>query len=205
MTTTLSPLPIAQNRPVFEELVTRALAQAIGLGATDAAAEVSEAQGLAVSVRRGKVETVEQTRDRSMDITVFAGQRRGSASTSDFSPAALRQTVEAAWHIARHTAEDPAAGSPRPPATRHGPELKRPPARLAAADGEAGRHGGHGQASEERRLRTPAPCRRRTAARFLSPSSPRAHPASRTPTTAPQFSKMDFSVNSSTVASTFPT
>ena len=112
MTTTLSPLPIAQNRPVFEELVTRALAQAIGLGATDAAAEVSEAQGLAVSVRRGKVETVEQTRDRSMDITVFAGRRRGSASTSDFSPAALRQTVEAAWHIARYTAEDPAAGLP---------------------------------------------------------------------------------------------
>jgi PmbA protein len=47
-----------------------------------------------------------------MDITVFAGQRRGSASTSDFSPAAMRQTVEAAWHIARYTAEDPSAGLP---------------------------------------------------------------------------------------------
>jgi PmbA protein len=63
-------------------------------------------------VRKGQVETVEQTRDRSMDITVFAGQRRGSASTSDFSPAAMRQTVEAAWHIARYTAEDPSAGLP---------------------------------------------------------------------------------------------
>ena len=112
MATSISFLPIAENRPIFEDLVTQALTHAKGLGASDAAAEVSEAQGLAVSVRKGKVETVEQTRDRSLDITVFAGQRRGSASTSDFSAAALRQTVEAAWHIARYTAEDPSAGLP---------------------------------------------------------------------------------------------
>ncbi len=112
MATSISLLPIAENRPVFEDLVTQALDHARSLGASDAAAEVSEAQGLAVSVRRGNVETVEQTRDRSLDVTVFAGQRRGSASTSDFSPQALRETVEAAWHIARYTAEDPAAGLP---------------------------------------------------------------------------------------------
>ncbi len=112
MATSISFLPIAENRPIFEDLVTQALKHAKSLGASDAAAEVSEAQGLAVSVRKGQVETVEQTRDRSMDITVFAGQRRGSASTSDFSPAAMRQTVEAAWHIARYTAEDPSAGLP---------------------------------------------------------------------------------------------
>lgn len=112
MATSISFLPIAQNRPIFEDLVTQALNHARNLGASDAAAEVSEGQGLAVSVRKGQIETVEQTRDRSLDITVFAGQRRGSASTSDFSPAALRQTVEAAWHIARFTAEDPAAGLP---------------------------------------------------------------------------------------------
>jgi PmbA protein len=112
MATSISFLPVAENRPIFEDLVTQALQHAKSLGASDAAAEVSEAQGLAVSVRKGQVETVEQTRDRSMDITVFAGQRRGSASTSDFSPAAMRQTVEAAWHIARYTAEDPSAGLP---------------------------------------------------------------------------------------------
>ncbi|MEI8402351.1 MAG: DNA gyrase modulator, partial [Alcaligenaceae bacterium] len=112
MATSISFLPVAENRPIFEDLVTQALKHAQSLGASDAAAEVSEAQGLAVSVRKGQVETVEQTRDRSMDITVFAGQRRGSASTSDFSPAAMRQTVEAAWHIARYTAEDPSAGLP---------------------------------------------------------------------------------------------
>jgi len=112
MATSNSFLPIAKNRPIFKDLVTQALDHARGLGASDAAAEVSESQGLAVSVRKGKVETVEQTRDRSLAITVFAGQRRGSASTSDFSTEALRQTVEAAWHIARYTAEDPAAGLP---------------------------------------------------------------------------------------------
>ena len=112
MATSISFLPVAENRPIFEDLVTQALKHAKSLGASDAAAEVSEAQGLAVSVRKGQVETVEQTRDRSMDITVFAGQQRGSASTSDFSPAAMRQTVEAAWHIARYTAEDPSAGLP---------------------------------------------------------------------------------------------
>jgi len=112
MATSISFLPVAENRPIFEDLVTQALKHAKSLGASEAAAEVSEAQGLAVSVRKGQVETVEQTRDRSMDITVFAGQRRGSASTSDFSPAAMRQTVEAAWHIARYTAEDPSAGLP---------------------------------------------------------------------------------------------
>ena len=112
MATSNSFLPIAQNRPIFEDLVTQALKHAKGLGASDAAAEVSEGRGLAVSVRKGHVETVEQTRDRSLDVTVFAGQRRGSASTSDFSTKALRETVEAAWHIARYTAEDPAAGLP---------------------------------------------------------------------------------------------
>ena len=112
MTTSISSLPIAENRPIFEDLVTRALKLAKTLGASDAAAEVSEAQGLAVTIRKGSVETVEQTRDRSLDVTVFAGQRRGSASTSDFSAQALSETVQAAWHIARYTAEDPAAGLP---------------------------------------------------------------------------------------------
>lgn len=105
-------LPIAQNQGVFRELAQDALRHARTLGASDAVVEVSEGQGLSVSVRKHDLETVERTRDRSLDITVYAGQRRGSASTSDFSPKALRETVEAAWHIARYTAEDPAAGLP---------------------------------------------------------------------------------------------
>jgi PmbA protein len=107
-----SVLPISDHQDQFRELVTDALKHAKKLGATDAAAEVSESCGLSVSVRNKDVETVEQTSDRSLDITVFAGTRRGSASTSDFSDKALREAVEAAWHIARYTAEDPAAGLP---------------------------------------------------------------------------------------------
>ncbi len=107
-----SSLPVAENQALFRELVADALAHAKALGASDAVAEVSESRGLSVAVRNNDVETVEQTRDRSLDLTVFAGTRRGSASTSDFSAKALRETVEAAWHIARYTAEDPAAGLP---------------------------------------------------------------------------------------------
>ncbi len=107
-----SHLSIPENQAHFRELVQDALRQARAIGASDAAVEVSESCGLSVSVRNNDLETVEQTRDRSMDLTVFAGQRRGSASTSDFSAAALRETVEAAWHIARYTAADPAAGLP---------------------------------------------------------------------------------------------
>lgn len=109
---TKSYLPISENQARFRELVQEALNYARSLGASDAAAEVSESSGLSVSVRNDDIETVEQTRDRSLDVTVFAGQQRGSASTSDFSSKALRETVDAAWHIARYTAADPAAGLP---------------------------------------------------------------------------------------------
>ncbi|HUG58386.1 MAG TPA: metalloprotease PmbA [Candidimonas sp.] len=108
----ISSLPISENQERFRELVNDALKHAKSLGASDAAAEISESRGLSVSVRNKDIETVEQTRDRSLDVTVFSGNRRGSASTSDFSAKALRETVEAAWHIARYTAADPAAGLP---------------------------------------------------------------------------------------------
>ena len=75
-------------------------------------AEVSESSGLAVTVRKGKVETIEQTRDRGLGISVHVGKRRGHASTSDFSPQALARTVQAAYDIAAITGEDPYAGLP---------------------------------------------------------------------------------------------
>ena len=102
----------AYSRDRFREIVEQALATAKTLGASDAAAEVSEGVGLSVSVRKGEIENVERNRDKSVSITVYVGQRRGNASTSDFSIAALEQTVRAAHDIARFTAEDPAAGLP---------------------------------------------------------------------------------------------
>ncbi len=106
------PTGFAYSREQFRGLVDSALASARKLGASDAVAEVSEGVGLSVSVRKGEPENIERNRDKSMSITVYAGQRRGNASTSDFSPVALEQTVRAAHDIARFTAEDPAAGLP---------------------------------------------------------------------------------------------
>ncbi|MBS1170642.1 MAG: modulator of gyrase family protein, partial [Burkholderiaceae bacterium] len=68
--------------------------------------------GLSVGVRKGKVETIEQNQDKGASVTVYLGQKRGNASTSDFSPTALQAAVEAAYNIARFTADDPCAGLP---------------------------------------------------------------------------------------------
>jgi len=102
----------AYSRAFFEDLVDSALQHARKLGATDAAAHASEGCGLSVSVRKGELENVERNRDKSLGITVHIGQRRGNASTSDFSQRAIAQTVQAAFDIARFTAEDPFAALP---------------------------------------------------------------------------------------------
>ncbi len=102
----------AQSQDHFRQLVDDALAFARKLGASDAGVEVSEGVGLSVSVRKGEIENVERNRDKSLGVSLYLGQRRGNASTSDFSRAALEQTVRAAYDIARFTAEDPAAGLP---------------------------------------------------------------------------------------------
>jgi len=100
------------SRGHFEELVDIALGHAKKLGATNAGAEASEGCGLSVSVRKGELENVERNRDKSLGVTVYVDQRRGNASTSDFSKAAIERTVQAAYDIARFTAEDPTAGLP---------------------------------------------------------------------------------------------
>ncbi len=112
--TTSSTATFAFTRDRFRELVESALAQARSVGASDAVAEVSEGVGLSVSVRKGETESVERNRDKSMSVTVYIGRRRGNASSSDFSAAAIEQTVRAARDIARFTAEDSAAGLPDP-------------------------------------------------------------------------------------------
>jgi PmbA protein len=102
----------AYSQDQFRQIVEDTLNEARRLGASDAGAEVSEGMGLSVSVRKGELENVERNRDKSLGVSVYLGQRRGNASTSDFSPTAIRQTVQAAYDIARFTAEDPAAGLP---------------------------------------------------------------------------------------------
>jgi PmbA protein len=102
----------AQTTEQFKQIVEDTLKLAKKLGGSDAGAEVSEGVGLSVSVRKGELENVERNRDKSLGVSVYLGQRRGNASTSDFSAAALKQTVQAAYDIARFTAVDPAAGLP---------------------------------------------------------------------------------------------
>jgi PmbA protein len=98
------------QRSWLSELVTRVLAEAARRGASAAEAAVATGAGFSVSVRLGTVETVERDRDRGLGVTVYFGRRKGSASTSDLSPEAVRETVEAACAIARHTADDPCHG-----------------------------------------------------------------------------------------------
>ena len=81
-------------------------------GASAACAEVSVGFGQSVTVRHGEVETIEYNRDKGLSVTVYLGQQRGNASTSDFSPQAVRDTVDAALSIARYTAEDDCSGLP---------------------------------------------------------------------------------------------
>ena len=105
--------PAHSLRPTREDLqsiIERALEEARSRGATQAEAAVSQNSGLSVGVRLGEVETLEHQRDRSMGITVYFGQRKGSASTADFSPEAVQATVAKACSIARFTAEDAYAG-----------------------------------------------------------------------------------------------
>ncbi|MFI4889888.1 MAG: metalloprotease PmbA [Steroidobacterales bacterium] len=96
--------------PNLEAIIELALAEARTRGASQAEAAVSQDTGLSVGVRLGEVETLEHQRDRSMGVTVYFGQRKGSANTADFSPEAVRATVAKACSIARFTAEDPFAG-----------------------------------------------------------------------------------------------
>ncbi len=106
-----SPAPTPDGAELLA-LVELALAEARSLGAAQAEAAVSVDVGLSVSARLGEVETVEYQRDRGMGVTVYFGTRKGSASTADLSPHALRETVGKACSIARFTAEDPCAGLP---------------------------------------------------------------------------------------------
>lgn len=85
-------------------------------GASHAMVEVNEGQGLSVGIRKGKVDTIEQNRDKGISITIYIGERgqarRGDANTSDFSRQALQAAVDAAYNIARFTSPDDCAGLP---------------------------------------------------------------------------------------------
>ncbi|MDR2000005.1 MAG: metalloprotease PmbA [Zoogloeaceae bacterium] len=108
----MSEQEFSYSRARLEALAQQVLDEAKRNGATACEVDVSEGFGLSVSVRRQEVETIEHNRDKGIGVTVYLGQRRGNASTSDFSAEAVAKTVAAALSIARFTAEDDCAGLP---------------------------------------------------------------------------------------------
>ena len=106
----MSDSPFSFTSQALSDLASQVLDLARQGGASAAETEVSEGSGLSVSVRQGQVETIEHNRDKGISVTVYLGQRRGHASTSDFSADALARTVDKALSIARFTAEDDCAG-----------------------------------------------------------------------------------------------
>jgi PmbA protein len=92
------------------ELAEDVIRRARAAGASQAEVSASIDTGLNVNVRLGEVETVEHTRDRGFGLTVYFGQRKGSASTADLNADSIQATLDQACAIARYTEEDPAAG-----------------------------------------------------------------------------------------------
>jgi PmbA protein len=86
------------------------LKEARECGADQAEAAASHDIGLSVTARLGDVENLEYTNDRGVGITIYKDSRKGSASTSDFNPEALREAVAKACSFARYTASDKYAG-----------------------------------------------------------------------------------------------
>ena len=108
----------------LKDTVAAALEQARAAGLSHAEADASLQRGLTVTVRLGEVETIEYHRDRGLSVTVYAGKAKGSASTADLRAAAVRETVDKAAAIARHTAADECAGLADPAAlAREIPDL----------------------------------------------------------------------------------
>lgn len=99
-----------QALPLLQQQVEEIIAEARRQGASACEVAVSLEQGLSTSIRQREVETVEFNRDQGFGITLYLGQRKGSASTSASGPDAIRETVAAALAIAKHTSEDEAAG-----------------------------------------------------------------------------------------------
>jgi len=112
----MSDTVFTHSQDQLKQLAQDVLSYARQKGASDAAVDISEGSGLSVAVRKARSRPSNRTRDKGIGVTVYLGEgrnvRRGNASTSDFSQQALKETVEAAYNIARFTAIDDCAGLP---------------------------------------------------------------------------------------------
>lgn len=105
------PSDVSEIATPLQQVVEQALHDAVSrCGASSAEADASLSQGSSLTVRLGEIETIEHNRDKSLSLTVYFGNKSGSASTSDMSNEAINNTVDAACSIARLTAEDDCGG-----------------------------------------------------------------------------------------------
>lgn len=108
----------------LEKAASYILDQAKALGATSAEVGASLSCGLGTTVRLGAVENVEFTRDQSVGVTVYCGQQRGHASSTDLRESSLKSVVRAAYEIAKQTQPDPFSGLADPELMAYGyPDL----------------------------------------------------------------------------------
>lgn len=113
---TLTPIDVparddsAERIALLTSVAEQVLEMCKARGATQSEVDCSESSGLTATVRMGEAETVESNRDRGVSLTVYFGQRKGTASTGDLAEESLQATVEQACAIAKYTETDPASG-----------------------------------------------------------------------------------------------
>jgi PmbA protein len=110
---TKSNLPSQEQ---LQEVAEHVLNQAKKRGASSAEIAVSSGQGFSATVRLGEPETIEHEQDQAIDITVYFGQKKGSATTTDLNLNMIDKLVEKACVMAQYTLEDDCAGLPEPSA-----------------------------------------------------------------------------------------
>jgi PmbA protein len=103
-------IDFVKEKNSWENLASNILKEARLQGATSAEVNVSTELGFSLNVRMGEVETLEYNRDKGVSVLVYYGNKKGAASTTDTSEAAIKSTVTAACQIARLGSEDPCAG-----------------------------------------------------------------------------------------------
>ena len=105
------PRDVSEIAKPLQQVAEMALDDAVKrCGASSAEVDASLSQGSSLTVRLGEIETIEHNRDKTLSLTVFFGEKTGSASTSDMSAEAIKDTVDAACSIAKLTAEDDCGG-----------------------------------------------------------------------------------------------
>jgi PmbA protein len=108
--TSADDMNIAAEIDFFQSTTSKLIEYAKKKGASQIEVGVSKDVGLSVSVRNQEIETLEYNRDNSFGISVYLGQQKGVATTSDLSTGSLHDAVDAALNIAKYTQADECAG-----------------------------------------------------------------------------------------------